>query len=123
MTSIISVIVLCKLFNIQDEIYLSLLPKSVTTAIAIQTSAQIGGIVPITSAAVFFTGFFIGVTGPYLIKIFRIKNRIAAGIALGTSGHAFATAKAIEIGEVEAAMSGIAIGICGLATVIFMTVV
>ena len=123
LTSITCVIVLCKLFNIQEEIYLSLLPKSVTTAIGIQISAEIGGIVPITSAAVFFTGFFIGVTAPYLIKIFRIKNRIAAGIALGTSGHAFATAKAIEIGDVEAAMSGIAIGICGLATVVFMTVV
>ena len=120
LTSIISVIVLCKLLDVPEDIYLSLLPKSVTTAIAIKTSEQIGGIVPLTSAAVFFTGFFIGVAGPYLIKIFRVKNRVAAGIALGTSGHAFATSKAIEIGEIEAAMSGIAIGICGLATVIFM---
>lgn len=119
-TSIVSVTVLCRLFGIQEDIYLSLLPKSVTMAIAVQTSEQIGGIAPLTSAAVFFTGFFIGVAGPYLIKLFRVKNRVAAGIALGTSGHAFATAKAIEIGEIEGAMSGIAIGICGLATVIFI---
>ena len=120
LTSIICIMILCSLFNIQENIYLSLLPKSVTTAIGIQISEQIGGIVPLTSAAVFLTGFFIGVTGPYLIKIFHIKNPIAAGIALGTSGHAFATAKAIELGVVEAAMSGIAIGICGLATVIYI---
>jgi len=120
LTSIICIMILCNIFNIQEDIYLSLLPKSVTTAIGIQIAEQIGGIVPLTSAAVFLTGFFIGVTAPFLIKIFRIKNRIAAGIALGTSGHAFATAKAIELGEIEATMSGIAIGICGLATVIYL---
>lgn len=121
LTSIACVLVLCRVFGITEEICLSLLPKSVTMAIAVQTSEQIGGIVPLTSAAVFFTGFFIGVAGPYLIKLLHIKNPTAIGIALGVSGHAFATSKAIEIGEIEGAMSGIAIGICGLSTVIFMT--
>lgn len=120
-TSIVCVTILCNLLNIQNDIYLSMIAKSVTTAIAVQTTEQIGGIVPIACTAVFLTGFFIGVTAPFLIKVFRIKNKIAAGIALGTSGHAFATSKAIEIGEIEAAMSGIAIGMCGLATVIFLT--
>ena len=119
-TSILCVIVLCKLFNIDEKIFLSLLPKSVTTAIAIQLTEEVGGIIPITSVAVFITGVFIGVTSPFLIKVLRIKNKVAAGIAMGTAGHAFATAKAIEIGEVEGALSGIAIGICGLATVFFM---
>lgn len=119
-TAIISVIGLCRLFSVSEDILSSLLPKSVTMAIALQTSEQRGSIVPLTSAGVFFTGFFIGVAAPWLIKIFKVENPIARGLALGASGHAFATAKAIEIGEIEGALSGIAIGMCGLATVIIL---
>lgn len=123
LTAIISVVALSYLFAMPNDVISSLLPKSVTMAIALQISEQRGSIVPLTSAAVFFTGFFVGVTAPWLIKVFKVKHPVARGIALGASGHAFATAKAIEIGEVEGALSGIAIGMCGLSTVIILAFV
>lgn len=115
-----SVWVLCKLFKIPEDITMSLLPKSITTAIATEISAEMGGIVPLTVAAVCFTGVFGAVMSPYFIKWFRIENKIAAGLGIGVSCHALGTAKAIEIGEIEGVMSGIAIGLCGLATVVLM---
>ncbi len=119
-TSIGSVLVLSRLFGLSDEVVMSLLPKSVTTAIASEISGQIGGIVPLTVAAVCFTGVFGAVMCPYFIKWFRIDNPVAAGLAIGSSCHALGTSKAIEIGETEGMMSGIAIGICGLATVFML---
>lgn len=119
-TSIGSVLVLSRLFGLSEEVVMSLLPKSVTTAIASEISGQIGGIVPLTVAAVCFTGVFGAVMCPYFIRWFRIDNPIAAGLAIGSSCHALGTSKAIEIGEIEGMMSGIAIGICGLATVFML---
>lgn len=116
--SIISVIVLCRLFKLDDAITYSLLPKSVTTPIAMDVSASLGGIVPITIAAVIITGIIGAVLAPTLIKLFKIKDPIVRGIAIGTSSHALGTSKALEIGEVEGAMSGIALGLCGIITVI-----
>lgn len=120
LTAVVSVIALSKLFGVSEDILNAMLPKSVTMAIALQVSQQRGAMVPLTSAAVFFTGFFVGVAAPWLIKIFKVKNPVAKGLALGASGHAFATAKAIEIGEIEGALSGIAIGMCGISTVIIL---
>ena len=117
LSSLISVFLLCKLFSLPEEILASLLPKSITTAIASEVSARLGGIVPLTVAAVCATGIFGAIMSPYFIKWFKIKNRVAAGLAIGASCHALGTAKAIEIGEIEGMMSGIAIGICGLSTV------
>lgn len=119
-SSLISVFLLCKLFSLPEEILASLLPKSITTAIASELSAQLGGIVPIAVAAVCVTGVFGAIMSPYFIKWFRINDPVAAGLAIGASCHALGTSKAIEIGEIEGMMSGIAIGICGLSTV-FMT--
>lgn len=118
-SSLASVWLLCKLFGLPEDVTMSLIPKSITTAIATELSARIGGIVPLTVAGVFFTGAFGAILSPYFIKWFRINNKIAAGLAIGASSHALGTSKAIEIGEIEGVMSGIAIGICGLATVIF----
>ncbi len=117
-SSVISVWLLCKLFKMPHDVSMSLLPKSITTAIATELSARIGGIVPLTVAAVFFTGVFGAIMCPYFIKWFRINNKVAAGLAIGASCHALGTSKAIEIGEIEGVMSGIAIGLCGLATVL-----
>lgn len=119
-TSVISVFVLSRLFGLPSDVTVSLLPKSVTTAIASEVSGQIGGIVPLTVAAVCFTGVFGAIMCPYFIKWFHIDNPIAAGLAIGASCHALGTSKAIEIGETEGIMSGIAIGICGLATVFML---
>ncbi|HIW42693.1 MAG TPA: LrgB family protein [Candidatus Mediterraneibacter vanvlietii] len=114
-----SVYLLCRLFGLDESMTASLLPKSVTTPIAVSIAEPAGGVVPITVVAVIFTGILGGIFAPLLIKIFRISDPIAAGLAIGASSHAVGTSKAIELGEVEGAMSGLAIGICGLITVLF----
>lgn len=114
---IISIIVLSKLLNLDHILLLSLIPKSTTTAIAIDISREIGGNSALTVAFVSVTGLAGYAFGDKLLKIFRINNSIAKGIALGTTSHAIGTAKAIEMGEVEGAMSSLAIGVAGLITV------
>ena len=116
LTSIISVLGLCKLFGLSDELAASLIPKSVTTPIAMEISQQQGGIVSITVAAVIVTGIFGAIFAPTLLKLFRVKDPVEAGIAIGTC--ALGTSKAVELGEVEGAMSGIAIGAAGIFTVL-----
>lgn len=95
-----------------------MIPKSVTTPIAMEISKQQGGIVSITVAAVIVTGIIGAVIAPALIKLFRVKNPVEAGIAIGTCSHALGTTKALELGEVQGAMSGIAIGVAGMITVL-----
>ncbi|WP_455714587.1 LrgB family protein [Anaerosporobacter sp.] len=117
-TSMSSTYLLCKLFDIDSVITASMIPKSVTTPIAMEVSTTLSGIPSITVAAVVVTGILGSITCPILIKVFRIKNKVAAGVAIGASSHAVGTSKAIELGEVEGAMSGIAIGISGILTVL-----
>ncbi len=114
-----SVLFLCKLFRLEEIMAKSLLAKSVTTAIAIEVTQQQGGLAPITVAAVVITGVMGAVFSPLLIRLLRIKDPVAAGLAIGTSSHALGTTKALEIGQVEGAMSSIAIGTAGLVTVLF----
>lgn len=116
--SVVSVAALCKLFNINDEILISLIPKSVTTPIAIDIANSLGGISAVTVAGVMVTGIFGAIMSPLFIKWFKINNSVAAGLAIGASCHALGTSKAIEIGEIEGAMGGIAIGMCGIFTVL-----
>lgn len=117
--SIGSIFLLSGLFGLQETVSLSLVPKSVTTPIALELSEKLGGIPAITMAAVLLTGIFGAMISPVLIKLFRVENRLAAGLAIGTSSHAVGTAKALELGEIEGAMSSIAISIAGIFTVIF----
>jgi putative effector of murein hydrolase len=119
--SIFSTWVLCRLLNIDDVVSASMLPKSVTTAIALELAKKNGGIEGITAPAVIITGTFSAAVSPFLIKILHLKDPIAAGVAMGASGHAIGTSAALELGETEGAMSGIAIGITGIVTsIIFM---
>ena len=96
----------------------SLIPKSVTTPIAMELSAQGGGVPAFTVAAVIFTGILGNLCAPALARLFRVKDPVAAGLAIGACSHAMGTARALELGETEGAMSGLAIGLCGLATTI-----
>ena len=116
LTSMLSVYGLCRAFRLDEKLTASMLPKSVTTPIAMEISRQHGGIVPVTVAAVIITGILGSMLAPLLIKAFRVKNPVAAGVAIGTASHAVGTSKAVEIGETEGAMSGIAIGISGVFT-------
>ena len=117
-TSVFSVFGLCKLFHLDEQLTASLLPKSVTTAIALDVSQSLGGIPAITVIAVMITGIFGAAFSPLLIKLFRVKHPIAAGVAIGTCSHAAGTSRAIEMGEIQGAMSGISVGVAGLITVI-----
>lgn len=116
-TAIISIIGFSKLFELQGSLCASLVPKSVTTPIGIEVSKEIGGIPSITVAAIIITGIVGAVVAPIICKVFHIKDKVAVGIAIGASSHAIGTAKALELGEIEGAMSGLTIGIAGLITV------
>ncbi|WP_342305111.1 LrgB family protein [Methanolobus sp. ZRKC5] len=114
---IVSIIVMCKMFGLDELVSISMLPKSVTTPIGIEVSSQLGGLPSITVAAIVFTGIAGVLLVPMICKLFRIENKVAVGIAIGTSSHALGTTKAVELGETEGAMSGLAIGIAGFVTV------
>ena len=122
LTSMGSVFLLCRLFGLDEAMTYSLLPKSVTTPIAVGIAESHGGISSITVAAVILTGIMGSILAPFLIRIFRVKDSMTAGLAIGACSHAVGTSKAIEIGETEGAMSGLAIGICGIVTVVFSMV-
>ncbi len=116
--SFVSVFSLSKLFNLNHEQYVTLLPKSITTAIGMGVSEELGGIVTITVAVIIITGVLGNMMADFVCKVFRIKEPIAKGIALGTSSHAIGTVRAMEMGEVEGAMSSLAIAVTGLVTVL-----
>ncbi|WP_410509373.1 LrgB family protein [Methanosarcina hadiensis] len=116
-TGILSILILSSLFGLDQVITSSLVPKSVTTPIGIEISKQIGGLPAITVAAIVVTGITGAVLGPLICRFFRIKDSVAVGIAIGTASHALGTTRAIELGETEGAMSGLAIGIAGIITI------
>lgn len=109
--------------KLDSDIIKSLIPKSVTTPIGIAISSQLGGIIPITVLAVIVTGIIGSIIGPTVCKIFKIRNKVAIGVAIGTASHAVGTSKALELGEVEGAMSSLSIGIAGIVTVIVAPII
>ncbi|MGN0424434.1 MAG: LrgB family protein [Acetatifactor sp.] len=117
-TSMATVFVLSKLCGLSHEEYVTLLPKSITTAIGMGVSEELGGYVTITVAVIILTGVLGNMMGELICKLFRITEPISKGIAYGASAHAIGTAKAMELGEVEGAMSGLAIAVSGILTVI-----
>ena len=118
LTSMGSVYLLCRLFRLDEAMTASLLPKSITTPIAVEVSSSHGGIVPVTVIAVIFTGILGGILAPFLIRLFRVNDPVAAGLSIGACSHAVGTSRAIQMGETQGAMSGLAIGICGIITVL-----
>lgn len=121
-TSLGSVWALSLLFGLTHEQYITLLPKSITTAIGMSVSEELGGIVTVTVAVILITGVLGNILAQPLAKLFRITNPVACGIAIGTSAHAIGTSKALEIGEVEGAMSSLSIAVAGLSTVVLASV-
>ena len=106
------------MFGFSHEEYVTFLPKSITTAIGMGVSEKLGGYVSISVAAIIITGVLGNIFAEIVFKLFRIHEPIAKGIALGTSSHAIGTAKAMELGEVEGAMSSLSVAVAGLMTVI-----
>ena len=118
LASLVSVLALAKLFDLNHQQYVTLLPKSITTAIGMGVSEELGGLVTITVAVIVITGILGNVIAEFICKIFKIHEPIAKGLALGTASHAIGTAKAMEMGQIEGAMSSLAIAVAGLLTII-----
>ena len=121
-TSITTVFVLSLIMGLSHEEYVTLLPKSITTAIGMGVSEELGGYVTITVAVIIVTGVLGNIMGELVCKIFKINEPISKGLAFGSASHAIGTAKAMEIGEIEGAMSSLAIAVSGILTVLFATV-
>lgn len=111
-----SAYVLCEAFGLGDQVALSTIPKSTTAPIALSIVSQIGGTASITIAAVIVTGVLGAMLAPMLGKVFRVHSKVAQGVAIGTCSHAVGTSRALEMGELEGAMSGVAIAVSGLIT-------
>lgn len=107
-------------FRFDRELTISLLPKSVTSAIGVPLSGLNGGIQSITTAAIILTGILASVTGPVLCKLFRLKDQISRGVAFGTAGHVIGTAKANEFSPLTGAVSSLSLVVAGLLTALVM---
>lgn len=112
------IIFFSKLLGLDISIIKSLVPKSVTTPIGIEISKTLGGIESITIIAIVITGITGTILAPFILKLFRINDPLSKGISIGTCSHALGTTKAMEMGEVEGAMSSLSIGIAGLITLV-----
>lgn len=121
-TSLTAILILSKVFGLTHEQYVTLLPKSITTAIGIGVSEELGGIIAITATAIICTGIFGNMIAEVVCKVFRITDPVARGIGIGTSAHVIGTVKAMEMGEVEGAMSSLSIAVSGLLTVMVASV-
>ncbi len=119
LTSLISILCFAILFGFTHKEYVTFLPKSITTAIGMVVSEEFGGFVSITVAVIVITGVIGNVIAEAVLKLFRIEEPVAKGVAIGTSSHAIGTTKAMEIGEVEGALSSLSIVVAGLLTVVF----
>ena len=122
LTSALCVLGLSLLFGLSHEEYVTLLPKSITTAIGMGISEELGGIVTITVAVIVITGVFGNMIAEGVCKLFHIEEPIAKGVGIGSASHAMGTSKAIEMGEVEGAMSSLSIVVAGIMTVIAVSI-
>ena len=121
--SFISIKLIGHFTNADVDIINSLIPKSITTPMGISLTKTLNGVEAITVVSIILTGILGAIISPIVFKIGKINNPVAKGIALGTSAHALGTTKALEMGEVEGAMSGLSIGISGIITVILIPII
>lgn len=117
-TSAVSIFLLSKVLGLSHTDYVTLLPKSITTAIGMGVSEEAGGVVTLTVMSIVLTGVLGNMAGEAILKLFRVTHPVAKGLAYGTSAHAVGTAKALELGEIEGAMSSLSIAVAGLMTVV-----
>ncbi|WP_297132032.1 LrgB family protein [Terrisporobacter sp.] len=121
-TSFVAVVVICKFTSTSSHILYSILPKSITTPMGISLVNALGGVESITVVCIMIAGIFGNILGEPILRLARIKSPVAKGIAIGTASHAMGTSKALEMGEVEGAMSSLSIGICGVMTVLLVPI-
>ncbi|MFR3727318.1 LrgB family protein [Lacrimispora sp.] len=121
-TTMVTVLLLAIVFGLNHQEYVTFLPKSITTAIAMGVSEEMKGFVTITVASIIITGILGNMIAETVCRVFHITEPVAIGIAIGASAHAIGTTKALEMGEIEGAMSSLAIATSGLCTVVFASV-
>lgn len=121
-TSFVIIFIIGKLTATDSNILYSILPKSITTPMGISLVSALGGVQAITVVCIIATGIFGNILGEFILKIGKIKSSVAKGIAMGTAAHAMGTSKALEMGEVEGAMSSLSIGISGVMTVMLVPI-
>lgn len=122
LTTMVSIFLMSLAFGLNHEQYVTLLPKSITTAIGMGVSEKMGGVVTITVVAISITGILGNIVAEALCKLCKIEEPIARGLAIGTASHALGTTKAMELGEIEGAMSSLSIVVAGIMTVIAVSV-
>ena len=120
--SIGAVWALSRIFDLDSSILASMLPKSVTTAIGVALSAELGGVAAITTAAIIITGIFGNIIGPSLCRLFRLEDPVAQGAAFGTSAHVIGTTRAMEMNALAGAVSSLSLTLAGIVTCIMMSV-
>lgn len=118
LASLTVILAMSILFHLDHTMYVTLLPKSITTAIGIGVSEELGGIQSLTVVVIIITGVLGNIFAELICKVFRITDPIAQGVGIGTSTHAVGTARAMEMGEIQGAMSGLSIVVAGLMTVV-----
>lgn len=117
LTSFLCILALAFIFNLNHAEYVTLLPKSITTAIGMGLSEENGGYASITAVLIIMTGIVGNIASPFVLKVLKITDPVARGVAIGTSSHAIGTAKALEMGQIEGAVSSLSIVVAGILTV------
>ena len=120
--SIGAVWALSRIFDLDSSLLVSMLPKSVTTAIGVALSTELGGVAAITTAAIIITGIFGNIIGPSLCRLFRLDDPVAQGAAFGTSAHVIGTTRAMEMNTLAGAVSSLSLTLAGIVTCIMMSV-
>jgi predicted murein hydrolase (TIGR00659 family) len=110
------------LVNFESILTISLMPKSITTAIGVALSEMMGGMPGVTTAAIVFTGIFASIMGPAFCRLFRLTDEVARGVAFGTAGHVIGTAKASELSELIGAVSSLSLVVAGLLTAVLFPI-
>lgn len=121
LASLLSIWIMCRAFGFSDVLTVTMLPKSVTTAIGVAISEQAGGIGALTTAMIILTGILGNVAGPMLAKLFRLKDPVSQGVAFGTASHVVGTSRATELSQLTGAVSSLSLTLAGLLTVIVMS--
>lgn len=122
-SALLSIAALCRLFCLDTSISISLLPKSITTAMGIVLSEQSGGIPALTTIAIMITGILGSLTGTTLCKLLKLDHPIAQGVALGTASHVVGTTKATEMGALQGAVSSLSLAVAGILTAILFPLI
>ena len=123
LASLLSVWLLSKIFDFSDVLRISLLPKSITSAIGVVLSEQAGGIGALTTAVIIITGVFGNIIGPRLVKVFRLEDPISQGVGFGTASHVIGTSRAMELSPLIGAVSSMSLTLAGLITSVIFSFV